>query len=240
MTRALTLVETTRDLTYGLLKHPPRRRFGHHSCPQFLDKQMKFVISSIHKDVLEAILSKFQEVMRTLKRKAFWAPWFISMAVLAAAVETLEASVRLQEQVDRNEGLMFGDNNTAGETIAAMDDRFNTLSALFHQTYRTLLPGGLNPICDLRDDLDDASQSLALQASEIIRQHRKAFLTVRNFTQCLTGRIDEFLIARRDLPPPTTTSDPHTGRLLARFLLMFFPPQKEDHQHPSHGSSGTA
>lgn len=182
MTRALTLVENTRDLTYGLLKHPPRRRFGHHSCPQFLDKQMKFVISSLHKDVLEAILSKFQDVLRISRRKDFWAPWFISMAVLATAVETLEASVRLQEQVDRNEGLMFGDNNTAEETIAAIDDRFKTLSAIFHQTYRTLLPGGLNPICNLTTHaiLDDASQSLAVQASEIIRQHRKAFLSVRN------------------------------------------------------------
>lgn len=182
MTRALTLVEKTRDEIYEKLKNPPRERFGYHSCPRFLDKQMKFLMSALHRVVLKGILSKIQEIMRITNRKAFWASVFVSMTILATTMETLEATVRYKEEVDKQEGLISGDDETATRTIAAMDDKFDLLSRLFHQAFRTLLPNGFNPVCDLtsRATLDDASQSLAAQASEIIQQHRKAFLSVRN------------------------------------------------------------
>ena len=182
MTHALTLVEKTRDETYEKLKNPPRERFGYHSCPRLIDKQMKFLMSALHRDVLEEILSKIQEMLRITNRKAFWASLFVSMTILATTIETLEATVRYKEEVDKQEGLISGDDETAARTIAAMDDRFDFLSRLFHQAFRTLVPKGLNPICDLtsRADLHFASQSLAAQASEIIQQHRKPFLSVRN------------------------------------------------------------
>ena len=182
MTRALTLVEKTRDETYEKLKNPPRERFDHHTCPRFIDKQMKFLMSALHQDHLRGIMSKIQDMLRISNIRASWASLFVSMTILATTVDTLEATVRYKEEVDKQEGLISGDDETAATTIAAMDDKFDLLSTLFHQKFRTLLPKGFNPVCDLKSriSLDDASQSLATQASEIIQQHRKAFLSVRN------------------------------------------------------------
>ncbi|KAL8737788.1 MAG: hypothetical protein Q9181_001351 [Wetmoreana brouardii] len=212
MTHSLTLVEDTKDDVHKQLLHPPATKFGIHTCPRWLNKQIKFLLSTLHHDLLKDVLNRVQDALRFSNTKSVWAALFSSMVILAMTNETLELSVRCKEETDKEEGVIHRDDRTADEAINLMDKKFELLKYLFHQRYRTLSSNGLNPLQSVTDCLDDASQILAAKASEIVETYRS------------------FLIARQALPAPSTTRDPQTSRLIAGFLLCFSPPA-EQHQH---------
>ncbi|KAL8992302.1 MAG: hypothetical protein Q9169_007207 [Polycauliona sp. 2 TL-2023] len=217
MSHSLTIVEDTRDSVYRQLKNRPENPFGYHTSARWLNKQIKFLLSTLHQKVFEEMLSGLQDTLRHSKRIDFWAPLFASMVVLAITTELLEVTVRCKEQTDKQEDIIKPDDKTADRDITQMDERFDLLIRLFHQGYRTLLPKGFNPLQNPtgRNDLDHAGISLASKGREIVEQYHP------------------FLIARQVLGPPITTSDPQTGRLLAQFLLCFLPPVEQNQPQPA-------
>ncbi|KAL8909796.1 MAG: hypothetical protein Q9171_004886 [Xanthocarpia ochracea] len=212
MTHSLTFVENTRDSVYRQLMNPPREKFGRHTCARLLNKQIKFLLSTLYKDIMKDVLSRVQDTLRLSKKKSLWAPLFASIVILAMTTETLQVTVRCKEETDKQENMINQDDRTADAEIALMDEKFGLLRTLFHQGYRTLLPRGLNPLRSRADRtcLDDASQRLAAKANDIVEQYHT------------------FLVARQVLPPPTTTNEPQTARLIAQFLLYFSPPAQQN------------
>lgn len=182
MTHSLTIVEDTKEFVYKQLRNKPKNPFGNHTCARLLNKQIKYLLSTLHEDVLRDVLNKVQDTLRLSKRKNFWAPLFASIVILAMTTESLEVTVRCKEETDKQEGMIDQDDRKADEAIAQMDDRFDLLRRLFHQGYRTLLPKGFNPLRDLTDRLqlvDNASQTLAAKASDIVMQYRKSSCSER-------------------------------------------------------------
>ncbi|KAL8855525.1 MAG: hypothetical protein Q9178_007845 [Gyalolechia marmorata] len=174
MTHSLTFDEDTRDSVYRQLMNPPREKFGRHTCARLLNKQIKFLLLTLYKDTLKGVLSRVQETLRSSSKKSLWAPLFASMVILAMTIETLQVTVRCKEETDKQENMINQDDRTADGAIALMDKRFDMLRRLFHQGYRTLSPGGLNPLRSLanRTCLDDASQRLAAKANDIVEDYR--------------------------------------------------------------------
>ncbi|KAL8674324.1 MAG: hypothetical protein Q9168_001253 [Polycauliona sp. 1 TL-2023] len=218
MSHSLTIVEDTRDAVYRQLKQRPDNPFGHHTCARWLNKQIKFLLSTLHQDVLKGVLSKLQDTLRKANSKEHWASLFASLAIVAMTTESQEVTVLCKEETDKQEGTIGPDDRTAEKDIAQMDETFDLLRRLFHQKFRTLLPKGLNPLRDLtdRDGLPDhASRSLAAKGNEVLEQYHT------------------FLVARKVLQPPVKTSDPQTGRLLAQFLLCFSPPVEQNQPQPA-------
>ncbi|KAL8675831.1 MAG: hypothetical protein Q9186_007565 [Xanthomendoza sp. 1 TL-2023] len=176
MTHSLTLVEDTKDDVYEQLRNPPAERFGQHTCARWLNKQIKFLLSTLHRDLLKEVLNKVQETLRSSNKKPLWAPLFACMVILAMTTETLQVSVRCKEETDKGEGTINQDDKTADEAIALMDDKYDFLKKCFHQGYGTLRPKGLNPLRSPQDRTcleDGASQSLAEKASDIIETYCK-------------------------------------------------------------------
>ena len=177
MTHSLTIVEDTKEFVYKQLRNKPKNPFGNHTCARLLNKQVKYLLSTLHEHVLSDVLNKVQDTLRHSKRKEFWAPLFASIVILAMTTESLEVTVRCKEETDKQEGTIDQDDRKADKEIARMDEGFDLLKRLFHQGYRTLLPKGFNPLRDLTSCLklpDNASQTLAAQASNIVMQHRKS------------------------------------------------------------------
>ncbi|KAI4098724.1 MAG: hypothetical protein LQ339_006329 [Xanthoria mediterranea] len=221
MNHSLTLVEDTKDSVYLKLKNKPKNPYGHHTCARLLNKQIKFLLSDLHRQVMKEVLNRLQDTLRVSKRKDLWAPLFSAIVILAMTTGALQVTVRCKEETDKQEGTIEQDDRKANKEIAEMDERFDLLKNLFHQAFRTLLPGGLNPLRDLpdRDNLDPASQTLATKASEIVEHYHT------------------FLVARQVLQAPTTTRDPQTARLIAKFLLLFYPPVKQNQPQPAVAAS---
>ncbi|KAL8960602.1 MAG: hypothetical protein Q9193_002722 [Seirophora villosa] len=218
MTHSLTLVESTKDSVYQWLQNPPHEQFSHHTCPRWLNKQIKFLLSTLHRDVLQSCLSMVQEKLRTSRRKPVWAALFTGMLVLAMTTETQGQTLRCKERTEKEEGTIRQEDTTADDAIRLMDERFGHLKNIFHQGYRSHLAKGFNPLRSRKDrDFleDEASRSLAAKANKLVNKH------------------NAFLVARQVLPPPSTPSDPQTGRLVAQFLLGFAPPAKQHLHQPA-------
>ncbi|KAL8655040.1 MAG: hypothetical protein Q9210_001131 [Variospora velana] len=217
MTHSLTLVEHTKGDVYRRLRNPPQEQFSHLTCPRWLNRQIKFLLSMLHHDVLKTCLSLVQEKLRASTRKPSWAALFASMLVLAMTTETLEQTLRCKEKTEKEEGTIRHEDTTADDAIALMDERFEHLKNFFHQGYRTHMARGFNPLRSSEDRkfLDEPSRSLAAKASDIVKEHYA------------------FLVARQVLPAPSTPSVPQTGRLVAQFLLGFSTPMKQHLHQPA-------
>ncbi|KAL8717358.1 MAG: hypothetical protein Q9225_005392 [Loekoesia sp. 1 TL-2023] len=212
MTHSMTLIESSKDTIYDRLRNPPSERYGHQTSPRWLNKQFKFLFSALHQDVLRDVLGQIQGTLRHAGGKAVWAALFAGMVILAMTTGSMQVAVRGKEETDKGEDMIRQDDTTADEAIKLMDERFESLKSLFRQKYNRL-----NPVQKPRHRalLDDASQSLAAKASEIIENHY------------------DFLIARQVLPPPSKASEPQTARLIAQFLLCFAPPAEQHCHQPA-------
>ncbi|KAL8642700.1 MAG: hypothetical protein Q9228_000630 [Teloschistes exilis] len=223
MTRSLTLVEHTKDEVYQRLRNPPPMAFGRHTCPRWLNRQIKFLLSPLHYELLQDILHGIQEALRLSNSKPMWAPLFASMVILAVTTESQQVAVRCKEALDKQEKTIVEGDGTAKEAIKVMDERFTFLCNLFHQKYRTHLTKGFNPLfsVDNRNRLDTASRSLAAEAANIVEKYRSG----------------PFLIARQALAAPESAEQPQTARLIAKFLLLFHPPEYQHSHQPAEPDS---
>ncbi|KAL8783394.1 MAG: hypothetical protein Q9213_004653 [Squamulea squamosa] len=175
MTHTWSLAENTEGEVYRRLRNPPPGPVAHQTGARLLDTQIKFLLSTLHRDILEDVLNKMQDTVRT-NCQISWAPLLVSMVIMAMTVELLEANVRCKEEVAKQEGMLGAEDRTADEEITLMDEKFNLLKRSFHQRYKTLLPKAFNPLHKPQQHagLDYASQSLAAKAGEIIIQNRKS------------------------------------------------------------------
>lgn len=181
MNHSLTLVEDTKDFVYMQLKKKPKHPFGHYTSARWLNKQIKFLLFELHRQVMKEVLNKFQDALRVSIRKDLWAPLFSAIVILAMTTGALQVTIRCKEETDKQEGTIEQDDRTANKEIGEIDERFDLLKNLFHQAFRTLLSGGLNPLRNLPDrkKLDPASQRLATKASKIVEDYRKSSYTQR-------------------------------------------------------------
>ncbi|KAL8764298.1 MAG: hypothetical protein Q9184_000003 [Pyrenodesmia sp. 2 TL-2023] len=173
MTHQLTLLENTKDSVYEQLNNPPPEKYSNHTSPRWLSRQIKFLLATLHRDVMKSVLGLVQDTLRRADRKPLWAALFASMLVVAMMTETQQQTLRCKEKTDKQEGTIRPGDETADEAIGLMDERFELLKNLFHQGYRTLSPKGFNPLQSSanRDSLDQASQLFAAKASAIVEQH---------------------------------------------------------------------
>ncbi|KAL8924617.1 MAG: hypothetical protein Q9208_003932 [Pyrenodesmia sp. 3 TL-2023] len=173
MVHQLTLVEDTKDSVYEQLKNQPPEKYGRHTSPRWLSRQFKFLLSRLHRDVMNSVLVLVQGTLRRADRKPLWAALLASMVVVAMTTERQQQTLRCKEKTEKQEGAIRPDDKTADEAISLMDEKFEFLKNLFHQGYRTLSPKGFNPLKSSanRGSLDPASQSFAAKAHAIVEQH---------------------------------------------------------------------
>ena len=165
------------DKVETYINKPSPEKFGRHTCARLLNKQIKFLLSTLYTDTMKDVLSRVQDTLRLSNKKSLWAPLFASMVILAMTTESLQVTVRCKEETDKQEKVINQDDRTADGAIAQMDERFDMLRRFFHQKYGTLSPTGLNPLRSLADRTclgDDASQRLAAKANNIVEQYRKS------------------------------------------------------------------
>lgn len=187
---------------------------------------MEFLLSILHYDLMRKVLWRIQEALRLSNGRQCWGGLFSSILVLSIVMETLEFEVRCQEAADKEEGVIRQDDRTADHAILSMDEQFKFLQNLFNQKYRIFSPKGLNPLLNsqVRASLDHESQALAVSAEEIVSDHSKLCSnSIEVLYYKLTRDIGLFLEACEVLEPPSTHREPRRSRLLARFLLGFYP-----------------
>ena len=166
----MTLVEDTKTEVFARLQNRPAEQFGAFTSPRWLNKQLKFLLSTLHETAFENVLKKTEEGFGKSHKTKLWAPVFASILTLAMAVESLQLTVLCKNDTDIGEGKVERDDSRAREQIEMMDKKFRFLDCLFRKAYK---PDYLGSPAH-RTKLDEPSQALALKVAAIINRERES------------------------------------------------------------------
>ena len=92
MTHSITLLEGTQTQVTTKLHSQPTKPYGVHTCPRWLNKQLKFLLSTLHRDLLEEILESIHKTLHdvsTKNSKKVWTRLFIGLLVLSMFSESI-------------------------------------------------------------------------------------------------------------------------------------------------------
>ena len=181
MTHSITLVEDKRDEVFRSLWNRPAQEFGIHTSPRWLNKQLKFLLSSLHVTLMETILDKLTQMLRGSKKTSTWGFAFQTILMIAIASESIQVTLRCKEATDKAEGTIDPADDTAKRESMAIDGRFAFLQELFHRGYKTQGAKGkptFNPIHRIadRETLDAPASQLAQSVGAIVESYRMFLL----------------------------------------------------------------
>lgn len=169
MMHTLTIVESTREQVVGKLRHRQSQQYGTHTSSRWLNKQIKFLLSTLHWDLLKNALQKIQKDLGASKKTQHWGNAFTGLISVAMTIEAMQFTIRCKEATDKNEKIIPEQDENATREIQVMEEKWGFLKGLFQKRYPK------NPIHDeeARKFVDPASQQLAQGLKIVIDNHRE-------------------------------------------------------------------
>ena len=179
----MTLVEDKKEEVFRNLWNRPAEAFGVHTSPRWLNKQLKFLFSSLHMTLLETILKKLTQILRRSKKTSSWAPNFAAIMVLAMANESVQITLRQKESTDKAEGMIALHDETAKRETVLIDEKLDFLQDLYHKSYKSQGAKAkgkpsFNPIHNATDrkEIDAPASQLAQSVGDLVESHRNSYL----------------------------------------------------------------
>jgi len=228
MCRTATIPNSQKHLLYKLHTYPSSPdAYAHAPSPRMANRQLKYLFCHLHQHILDSILKKLQQVLRSSKGPQKWTSAFIALLGLAMAFEltqhlvhvVTDADAAMQKYTPRDAEYV------AESACRAIDEKFAFVSNLFRWKYR-----GFNPLRDM--DRDQVKQVLGDKGVEFVRDvatliaEKREYLLRRSGIPGLNEGTDEiFLFERQFVGISTENQDKYTSRLVARFFASFLSPQ---------------
>lgn len=184
MTHTLTLVDVN-EVSRKLKNHPPKA-YGLQTSSRWLNKELKFLFSNLHKNLWKIVLEKLQQTLQLSKKQSAWNTAFVALLLLAMMTESMQIQIRCKEETDKRDRMRAQDHDASSE-IGLMDEKWEVLRDLFHKKYGTPStvgwPNGtkaFDPIYQDRDRnmLDTPCQELAQQVKTLTEKHGEQLLVV--------------------------------------------------------------
>ena len=173
MTRTLTLVENTKQQVYNQLQRPPVEAFGVHTSSRILNKELKYIIAPLYKDLWTKFLDQIHVSLLVGHKDKFpsWATILGCLLTLAMTMESVQVNIRCKEVTDKCDKVIPDNNNDASLDLARMEEKWEILVSLFHKAYSRFKPVQKEEDCE---KLDIPSQELAQRIHSIIERHRES------------------------------------------------------------------
>ena len=182
MTHSLTLIEDTRSEIFSMLMNPPDTPYEPLTSPRWLNKELKFLMSRLHTDLLKNVLELIHKTLRDCRdKKSLWAVAFIGLLTLSMVTESMQHSIRCKEETDKEMHVIPREDTTAELYLSRMDEKLDLLVRIFQKKYgiRENKEGKqkteFNPVRDLSDRalLDQPARRLAGDVDRILMEYRK-------------------------------------------------------------------
>ena len=228
MSHAITIVQEEK---YSIWKQLTYRSdmSDNHTCPRLLNKQMKFLLSTLYKDLFSRILQRVQNMLLA-SRKDTWTQSFAVLLILAIVSGSLQTMIRCKEHSNMSAGLTF-DGIDATNAIQDIEDRFKFLTQLLHIKYNKRGMQYGNPLFNkcVRDDLGNSDRHFMESVSGLVTEHSMLYLwsSVARFS---TDRsmVGTYLQRLSNAPVPVAITNDRleepNGRMLAQLILSFCQP----------------
>jgi hypothetical protein len=234
MSRKATLSPSQRPLLNRLHSYPGRPDgpdpYGRATSPRMANRQLKFLWCSLLNNIMESVLKRLQQILRSSKGGAKWTSAFCSILGLAMCFEYIQRLTHIVCDDPTVKGTSTDqDMEIKAETACrSIDDKFQFISNLFRWKYHR----GFNPLKDWTDE--KVQRALGEPAVDFVRG--VTGLVVEK-CKCLTlsdpvvpGMVngtadDNYLFERQHVGISVDNAEKYTSRLVARFLLSFWSPQ---------------
>ncbi|KAF2433321.1 hypothetical protein EJ08DRAFT_74714 [Tothia fuscella] len=176
---------------------------------KMVNRQLKFLFSALFNQIMESVLKRLQQILRSSSGGAKWTSAFCAILGLAMCFETIQKTVHGNQDIQAKKGLMteWEAAQRAEESCRMIDQKFGFITNLFRWKYHR----GFNP---LRDWEDGKVQSTLGDSGT-------------DFVRAVAGLVNEkydFLYEKQHIAILKDNQDNYTSRLVARFLLSFWGP----------------
>jgi len=187
----------------------PEIRYDHATSPRMANRQLKFLYTALFSQIMDSVLRRLQQVLRSSNGGAKWTSAFVALLGLAMCFEDVQRTAHTNQDADAAMGQMsdWEAASRAEEACRLIDEKFGFMSNLFRWKYHR----GFNPLRDWEDPKVQAK----LSASSLA------------FVRDVAGLVNEkhdFLVQKQYIPILKANQDKYTSRLVARFLLEFWGP----------------
>lgn len=177
MSHSLTLTEDTRLAVSSRLINPPNVPYEPLTCPRWLNKELKFLLATLHTNLLKDVLELLHKTLRDCRdTTSLWAIAFISLLSLSMVTESMQVSVLCKEATDKENKTIPQDDAQAELEIHHMDERLDLLIRIFQKKYGSAenrAGKGFRPLRDPkdRDSLDQPARTFAVDVGHIIESY---------------------------------------------------------------------
>lgn len=181
---SLILDEKNKNIVLERMRNPSAASaYGRFTGSRFLNRQIKYVVATLHRALIETELQNLQEALQASDNRRSWGSAFISVLILSMVTEIMQHLVRCKASSDiaslgRNDpsGIQVIDTKATAE-IEAMETAVGFMRSLFNRKYQSQNFGnnkGFKPIFKSADRVkleDQPSLQLALDVENIIHEY---------------------------------------------------------------------
>ena len=181
MSRAFAISEETTQSIWQKLSSPGTvlKPYGTFSSPRLVNKQLKFVLSTVFQGVFTEILRKISALLLK-SRKELWPQAFAAVLALSIVVESLQMMILCKERLNQLD-LSPSSSSKAGADIRSIDDQFHFLVQLLQTKYKSWGISCWRPLSDgvSRSDLVEAADREFVDAlAMVVEEHGKYWIAI--------------------------------------------------------------
>ena len=231
MGRALKIPDQIRDAELRQMSFYDWRSYGAKTCPRMANKQLKYLFSSLHIQIMTEVLKRLQQYLRSSRGNEKWTTAFCAILGLAMVHEDTQRTIHLVMESEVAQGKRHRSEGTrhAEQACRVIDQQFMFITVLFQTKYNRQF----NPLNPKGDDVrQKTSETLGEEAmnfvdavSQLVRENCKGLcLSCRNGVDCLTHSLlaDGYLDERQNVHISADDQERYPSRLVGRFLLSFW------------------
>jgi hypothetical protein len=167
MGRAPSILRSQYDILYNLHYSLTHRHFTYpkNCSARMVNRQLKFLFCAIFNQIMEAVLKRLQQVLRSSRGGAKWTSAFCAVLGLAMCFEEVQRTVHGNQDIEVKKGRIteWEAAQRAEESCRLIDEKFTFIANLFRWKYHR----GFNPLRDWEDE--KVQRTLGESAIEFVR-----------------------------------------------------------------------
>lgn len=192
------------------------------------NRQLKYLYTSLWKQIMENVLKRLQQVLRSSSGGTKWSSGFVAVLGLGMAFEAIQLMAHAHQEADlmMGNGTEWSNTERAERACRVIDEKFFFLTTLFRWKYHR----GFNPFKNIHDrDMHKILGPNALQlvqgVNELVAEKSTSIkAAIMNMQSANETHAVDYLNYREQIPILSENKEKYTSRLVAKFLMGFWKP----------------
>lgn len=154
----------------------PNVTYGKATSPRMANRQLKVLYCSLFGQIMDSVLRRLQQVLRSSRGGAKWTSAFVALLGLAMCFEEVQRTAHANQDADALMGQMdeWDATQSAEAACRCIDEKFQFMANLFRWKYHR----GFNPLRDyedpkVRETLSESSLLFVRSVAALVHEKSK-------------------------------------------------------------------